>query len=42
MKHIQDDMLLMIKNAHYFNETASEIYKVHTLQWQCSKSQQVW
>ena len=28
LKEIQDDMLLLIKNAHYFNEPGSEIYKV--------------
>ena len=28
LKEIQDDMILMIKNAHYFNEPGSEIYKV--------------
>ena len=28
LKQIQDDMLLMVKNAHHFNEPGSEIYKV--------------
>ncbi len=28
LKSIQDDLLLMIKNAHYFNEPGSAIYKV--------------
>ena len=28
LREMQDDLLLMIKNAHYFNEPGSEIYKV--------------
>jgi len=28
LRDIQDDMLLLVKNAHYFNETGSEIYKL--------------
>lgn len=28
LKAIQDDMIIMIKNAHHFNEPGSEIYKL--------------
>lgn len=28
LKAIQDDMIIMIKNAHHFNEPGSEIYKM--------------
>ncbi len=27
LKSVQEDMILMIKNAHHFNEPSSDIYK---------------
>ena len=35
LKAIQDDMIIMIKNAHHFNEPGSEIYKLASTLRKC-------